>query len=217
MPAATASRTDAIDMHDGSDPVDFESVVEKMAQVFGFNPRRLKQFINVFRLRVLIALSTGVLSPAPQNAQGSSSSSGITIHQLGLFTALLMRWPQLSGDLAERPSLFLELRNSDYTSAIVARWRNNSELLAAIEIDDKYSLMGLNLKPVLMIMPNAYSRALGVQNSSTGRTRLVAGRGVQNEANTTSPSTERAFAATVPSFGYEGTGSISSVSPPASA
>ena len=98
----------SLDIRSGSDPEEFQNVVEKIAELFGFNPRRLKQFINVFRLRVMVALSTGVLTPA-QEIVGGASSGGITIQQLGLFTAILMRWSRLAGDLAEEPTLFDQL------------------------------------------------------------------------------------------------------------
>jgi hypothetical protein len=48
----------------GSDLKGFNSVVTKVSsRVLKSNPRRIKQFINVFRLQLLIALQTGVLAP----------------------------------------------------------------------------------------------------------------------------------------------------------
>src|SRR5262249_15209434 len=100
---------DELDIRPGFDPDGFEDGTKKMAQVFGFNPLRLKQFVNVFRLRVMIALSTGVLAPAPKTGGGAVPAGGITIQQLGLFTAILMRWSRLAGDLVDDPTLLDKL------------------------------------------------------------------------------------------------------------
>src|SRR5271168_4386436 len=81
---------------DGSDPDGFAAVVVNIAKVFDFNPRRLKQFVNVFRLRVIIGLSTDTLD---LYFDGAGRRSGISLAQLGLFTAITLRWPQLTGDL----------------------------------------------------------------------------------------------------------------------
>jgi hypothetical protein len=81
-----AGRPDGVDIRAGSDPEQFQEVVERMAELFEFNPRRLKQFINLFRLRVMIALSTDVLMPMPEVASGASGSAALTIPKLGLFT-----------------------------------------------------------------------------------------------------------------------------------
>lgn len=58
----------SIKLHWGADPEQFDEVVKRLVAHFGFNPRRIKQFMNVLRLRVMIALSTGVLVPAPRDA-----------------------------------------------------------------------------------------------------------------------------------------------------
>jgi KAP family P-loop domain len=89
------SQQNLLQISSGADPDRFEDVAKKLVQLFGFNPRRVKQFVNVFRLRLMIALSTGILIPAQASSAEQSSVDGITIQQLGLFTAILMddrRW-----------------------------------------------------------------------------------------------------------------------------
>ena len=104
-----ASNKFGLDIRPGLDPEEFQDVVEDLARFFGFNPRRLKQFINVFRLRVLIALSTGVFVPVVDETGGPAAAAGLTLQQLGLFTAIMMRWSQLAGDLVQEPDLFNKL------------------------------------------------------------------------------------------------------------
>jgi hypothetical protein len=57
-------------------------VARKVSRFFDDNPRRLKQFINVFRLRAFVAYETGLLRPGRMTAQ-----------QLGKLVALQLRWP----------------------------------------------------------------------------------------------------------------------------
>lgn len=185
-PAGTPAKSATIDIRSGSDPEDFEQVVEKIAQIFAFNPRRLKQFINVFRLQVMIALSTGVLAPARQGAGGPALSDGITIQQLGLFTAVLMRWSRLAGDLIREPQLFDQLLSDAPVAAKgFSEWSTDIELRKAIDLDSAYSLRGVNLRPLLMIMPDSYAGGIGAQGAKLEKTRLVAGLGaLPSDANT---------------------------------
>ena len=150
--------------------------MQRLVQVFGFNPRRLKQFVNVFRLRVIVALSTGVLIPEQRTLVGPPLGGGITIKQIGLFTAVLMRWSRLTGDLVEEPTLFDQIISAPNqpTGGIVAKWAADNELRKVISFDPAYSLINVNLKPLLMIMPDAYFGMLH-DRAPGQRTRLVAG------------------------------------------
>lgn len=183
---------DPIDIRAGSDPDDFEEVVEKMARLFEFNPRRLKQFVNVFRLRLMIALSTGVLTAARKNIGGRVSPQGITIHQVGLFSAILMRWSRLAADLVEEPTLFDKLAAGQLSTGIVAKWAANEELRKTIQLEQKYSLLGVDLTPLLTIMPDVYSGLLGEREPKQARTRLIAGLQAQPGA-TLSPEANTSF------------------------
>jgi hypothetical protein len=120
-----------------------------MAELFEFNPRRLKQFINLFRLRVMIVLSTNVLMPMPEVTSGPSGSAVLTIPQLGLFTAVLMRWSRLAGDLIQKPDLFTCLSEGDQSEdELVKRWSKNAKLLEAIDLDSTYTLTDVDLRPL---------------------------------------------------------------------
>jgi hypothetical protein len=182
-----------IDLRKGFDPVEFEQVVETVAQLFQFNPRRLKQFVNVFRLRLMIALMTGVFTPARSGGAGAPPVGVITIHKVGLLTAILMRWSQLANDLAERPSLLDELLMDDgvVQSGVVGKWAKDTGLLTAIKMDGDYSLSKIDLRPLLLIMPDSYSGSLGARDATQERTQLIArqfGRNAPSTDANTSPS-----------------------------
>ncbi|MGY3347171.1 MULTISPECIES: P-loop NTPase fold protein [unclassified Bradyrhizobium] len=169
------------EIREGSDPAGFEQVVERIARLFDFNPRRIKQFINIFRLRVMVALSTGVLTVRVQTTTGGLAAGGITMEQLGMLTAILMRWPQIITDLLDDPKLLQKIASSSSNSSnldAVAKWSADRELKEAINLDLTYSLSNVDLTPVLMIMPNIYVGNLSAR-ANKNRTQLVSGRAGQ--------------------------------------
>ncbi|HEX9596663.1 MAG TPA: hypothetical protein VF982_07280, partial [Anaerolineales bacterium] len=62
------------------------------------NPRKIKRFINAFRLQALIA-----------NRRGLLQDKTIDISYLGKWTVIAIRWPQFLGDLATDPELLFDL------------------------------------------------------------------------------------------------------------
>jgi hypothetical protein len=172
-----------LNIHEGDDPEDFEEIVDEIAKIFRFNPRRLKQFVNVFRLRLMIALSTNVLVPA-QKSEGGERTVGASMHQIGLFTAILIHWPSLIGDLVEEPSLIDRIYKSGDAlgTDIDDKW---SDVRKSIDkIDKKYSLEGLDISPLLTTMPDAYSGTLAARSAKQARSTLVPGLGAQSAGNT---------------------------------
>jgi hypothetical protein len=89
--------------NDSSDVLKIATVV---AAGFGFNPRRLKQFLNVFRLQRFIAHHTGQLRTL-------TNLKGATHEQLGKFVAILLRWPGLLPDLIMFPEFLADLGNGE--------------------------------------------------------------------------------------------------------
>ncbi len=87
--------------------VDSEAVEEvalMVAPALENNPRRLKQFVNLFRLRAHIASETGAFD----EVEGRT----LTFPQLGKFVAISLAWPGLLTDLAEKPSLLPDLQEA---------------------------------------------------------------------------------------------------------
>lgn len=70
------------------------------------NPRRLKQFINLFRLRAFIANETGLFDVS----EDSTSNESLTLEQLGKFVAIYLKWPLLIRDLEKNRTLLTELQ-----------------------------------------------------------------------------------------------------------
>ena len=81
-------------------------ILEMVAPTFDYNPRRLKQFINTFRLKTFIASRTGLFESFE-----SSTYKPLTVFTLGKFVAISLRWPLLLADLDNYRQLFKYLES----------------------------------------------------------------------------------------------------------
>jgi hypothetical protein len=141
-----------------NDSMTVRKIVEMVAPALDYNPRRIKQFINMFRLKALIATETGLFD-APRNAP---SHRGLTLPQLGKFVAMSLKWPRLLTDLDEDSSLLRELvkwslgQPHDIKPSFV-EWTDSSDLAALI----KYGCTGSEdpFDPTKPADPSRYSLA----------------------------------------------------------
>jgi len=89
------------------DTVEVLEIARVVSSSLEFNPRRLKQFLNIFRLQRFIAFHTKRLKPSV-----SVPGEGATIQQLGKFVAILLRLPAILPDLLIFPTLLAELEKA---------------------------------------------------------------------------------------------------------
>jgi hypothetical protein len=173
----------------GVDPEGFEEIVMSVSsRIFRSNPRQIKQFINVLRLHVLIALQTGVLAPS-YSAMASSTGERdrLSLRELGFATAIILRWPTILPDLIERPTLLSELTNlsgvpkgarNTNDDRVVAEWLDHDDLIAALCPHGTYEtgpLSGVDIRPLLSVLPNMYLGGLAAADRSAQVTSLVPG------------------------------------------
>jgi hypothetical protein len=134
-----------------------------IASTFDQNPRRMKQFVNLFRLKLYLASSTGLLD-----------KPDVTPEQLGKLTAILLRWPdfmdawlakrELLGDL-EIYAMSLK-KDQSKRNVNAAGWFIEEDLLQLLQIgafpttthgesamDPAYSLQNVDADKVLRVMP----------------------------------------------------------------
>ena len=71
------------------DSSEIRQIAIMVAPTLGFNPRRIKQFINLFRLRAYISNETGLFDIV----EGKTRFDSLTLEQLGKFVAISMTWP----------------------------------------------------------------------------------------------------------------------------
>lgn len=142
-------------------------IVRMVAPILAHNPRRLKQFVNLFRLRAHIAYETGLFD----TVLGQVVEETLTLEQLGKFVALSQMYPRLLFDLRNDRQLLMKLeyrarklgleQASDFTEA-VRWWEQQTEVLDLLSygLDDtssakanQYSLERLDVDKLLQVAP----------------------------------------------------------------
>ena len=86
-------------------------MTEMVVSAMDYNPRRLKQFANLFRLRAYIASDTGLFDEIYDTSNNAVMNAPLTLEQLGKFTAISLKWPLLINDLENYPNLLVRLEH----------------------------------------------------------------------------------------------------------
>lgn len=153
-------------------------ILKMVAPTFEYNPRRLKQFINAFRLKTFIASRTGLFEKPTED----EIHVPLTIQQLGKFVAIGLRWPLLLADLDNHRNLFqlLEARlfdraaddvlfagleDRDQVAEVLERWYSRPALRSLLrfgcepngswreEMRRTHTLSKTNINKLLQISP----------------------------------------------------------------
>ena len=101
----TQKRLEKIRVKLGQDSLVVRDVIRMVAPLFDYNPRRTKQFVNLFRLKVYIAYLTGLFDQIEED-EGNVIQEPLTVFQLAKFTAISLKYPLLLLDLELDKSLF---------------------------------------------------------------------------------------------------------------
>ncbi len=177
-PAAVAVRRENFKLAVTGDSPTVRNIVLSVAPVLGNNPRRMKQFVNLFRLRTFIAAETGLFD----------GDDGLTLRQLGKFVALNLRWPLLLVDLEREPRMLEILTrvavDADVPSKLsdaANRWRSDpalTELLKSTMMSGDegaaplsatpaelagwrtWSLIGVDVRKLLRVAPRVHTISL---------------------------------------------------------
>jgi KAP family P-loop domain len=89
----------------GGDSEIVRDITLALAPAFRNNPRRVKRFLGLFRLRTFIAKETGLLAGSEHQPYAEAT----TLEQLGKFTALELLWPSLLQEAEEDRGLLTRL------------------------------------------------------------------------------------------------------------
>lgn len=115
--ASNLIREPRVEIRLAQDSEAIQQIILKVAPALDYNPRRIKQFINLFRLKVFIAYNTGLFDQLNhgENEENDSNASEavsqpLTLEQLGKFTALCMQYPLLRIDLEDNNALLANLQ-----------------------------------------------------------------------------------------------------------
>ncbi len=147
------------------DDENFRSVVLMVSEAFGNNPRRAKQFVNLFRLRIRTAASTGLITPEERQ---------LTFVQLGKFVGIGLGWPLFIRVLERDYRLLDELvdvaegeKKPEEIDKKIKEWATDEKLIDLIKsgcFDEKekkkkegeykrYSMRGLNVERLMKVAP----------------------------------------------------------------
>jgi len=137
-----------------------------VAPALDYNPRRYKQFMNLFRLRVSIANDTGLFE------RRDTRKNPWTPEKLGKFVAITLAWPRLIDSLNEDPNLLTVLqvvalgREPENPNTLLNYWAKRRSLLDLLRYEgpdgdettsadkpSRYSLENVDVRAVLQVSP----------------------------------------------------------------
>jgi hypothetical protein len=163
------ARRKKVEIRSRADSSEVQQQVMLMAPALAWNPRRIKQFMNDFRLQAYIASDLGLLDLVTLD-KSVLPSPKITLEQLAKFVAITLAWPDLVMDLIGFPDLLAAMYRAARSKAsnndlnerqkiLVERWSQQqilTDLLHAgcgADIHSKYSLARTDLRVLLNINP----------------------------------------------------------------
>jgi hypothetical protein len=150
-------------MQFGRDSEKVQSLALMFAKVIGPNPRRVKQFINLFRLQAYIAYEIGLL-------EDNAESKAITLEQLGKFVAISLNWPTLLVDFELKPDLLKELNLSavhavewDGICNSRTEWTKHEKLMSLLKYrtDGRTDIWGVANPCIYRLLHVCYRRIYG--------------------------------------------------------
>jgi hypothetical protein len=166
LPSTTEEQRDRIEnirITTGEDSEVVRNIALMVAPALDYNPRRWKQFINVFRLKAYIGASTNLITA---HVSENNSRRYLTLEQLGKFTAISIRWPRLIMDLNTDRQLLKHLQKgalehsadfSEYNET-TKYWGSKPKLVellryAAVGSIEKYSFANVDVETLLQVSP----------------------------------------------------------------
>lgn len=166
LPSTSEEQRDRIEnirITTGEDSEVVRNIALMVAPALDYNPRRWKQFINVFRLKAYIGASTNLITA---HVSENNSRRYLTLEQLGKFTAISIRWPRLIMDLNTDRQLLKHLQKgalehsadfSEYNET-TKYWGSKPKLVellryAAVGSIEKYSFANVDVETLLQVSP----------------------------------------------------------------
>jgi formylglycine-generating enzyme required for sulfatase activity len=172
--AAVIKRLEVIQVNksDNRDSQTVRNVIMMVAPVLDYNPRRIKHFINVFRLKVYIANETGLFFEE-RDENDNLLVPSLTFEQLGKFTAISLKWPLLLSDLENDKQILAKLEkfargewNPPNEEESIRYWGSHTKLKAlmayssekstteeVLQINPKFSFAKVNVDKLLQVSP----------------------------------------------------------------
>lgn len=153
-----------------SDSPTVRQILRMVLPALDYNPRRIKQFLNLFRLKTFIASETGLFCIS----ESTFSESNLTLEKLGKFIAISLKWPLLLSDINLNPKLLDELQKISLEKEVNIKkisdeakyWISQEKLIDLLqygclnndgsinhECEKIFSLSDINLRKLLQTSP----------------------------------------------------------------
>jgi hypothetical protein len=162
-----------------TDSAAVRAVVKMVAPALDYNPRRLKQFVNLFRLRALLASQTGLFG-SPRDRDRFDK---LTFGQLGKLVAIMLRWPLLLIEVDSDPSLLSQLQERAWhkqpsPEPADNHWVSDRDLMRLLSFpwpdglpqgpnaENQYSLARVDIDRFLAISPVVGGRESGSRSTT---------------------------------------------------
>ena len=128
-PAAAADSTRrALRIESGAESQRIRDIVMMVREVLEYSPRRIKTFLNAFRLALYIASAQGLL-----DVDSKTGEAEVTPERLGKFLVLTSRYPELRLILDRDPAFLenlerraLERQSPAMTRSLASGWRGRA-------------------------------------------------------------------------------------------
>jgi hypothetical protein len=147
-----------------------------VAEPFDGNPRRVKQFMNLFRLRAYIASETGLFSD-------SAEGPALTLVQLAKLVAISLQWPELQEEAANDASLMTrmerQLTGGTIPGEFPPSWLDDERLVRLLKYglgEAENSVAGIDFRRIVRVLPPV-PRLAGKRAMSEGEAAELADEG----------------------------------------
>ncbi|MGE6717535.1 P-loop NTPase fold protein [Peribacillus frigoritolerans] len=117
---------------DIEDSVAVKNVIAMIAPYLDYNPRRIKQFLNIFRLYGYLSDELGLLR---HNNSSQVGEAGLSLEQLGKVVAMSLKWPQFMTEAIDNEKfikIFLQYAYDEADENVTRKfgvWRNETKLI----------------------------------------------------------------------------------------
>ncbi|MFN6309371.1 MAG: SUMF1/EgtB/PvdO family nonheme iron enzyme [Microcystis sp.] len=172
--ASVIKRLEAIQVNksDNRDSQTVRNIIMMVAPALDYNPRRIKHFINVFRLKVYIANETGLFFEE-RDENDNLLVPSLTFEQLGKFTAISLKWPLLLSDLENDKKILAKLeefaldeeKTKEYEESL-RYWGSHIKLKALMAYgheksaaNSKFSFANVDVDKLLQVSPRVIRAA----------------------------------------------------------
>jgi S-layer protein (TIGR01567 family) len=140
----------------------FKDIKEMVTPALDNNPRRIKQFLNLFRFYRTLGLNIGLFTYKKETAPNQKWNC----HKLAKYVTICIKWPDIIASLNSNKILLEEIQlyaiKPDTFSEKIGKWAEDEQLIELMKYgfvnntpqkSDEYTLIGLDYSKLLNVSP----------------------------------------------------------------